>query len=160
MTLANSAQHSTFSNNVFDLASSGLIVSGFMGAGGHQFASNVDYHITGNIFIADFSGSESPTDLCGNGVGYDECNNAIGTNVTIANNIYHNYVGSDPLSTGNSLGDSNPIHEDPGLSGWTYTLSASSPARNSPVNFTDIPGGWGPPGFVIPQTGTPPSVPH
>jgi hypothetical protein len=30
----------------------------------------------------------------------------------------------------------------------------------SPVNFYDLCRNWGPPGFVVPHTGTPPSSPH
>jgi hypothetical protein len=52
---------------------------------------------------------------------------------------------------------------DPQLSGWTYTLPSTSPAYNFPVSFPQQTVGWGsvgfwgPPGYVLPKTGTPPS---
>jgi hypothetical protein len=39
-------------------------------------------------------------------------------------------------------------------------LTGSSPASNPPVSFPGIVGGWGAPGFGLPQSGTAPSWPH
>jgi hypothetical protein len=84
------------------------------------------------------------------------------TPMTISDNAYYNYVGSSIKTTGNAFvgSDSNPVYENPQLSGWTYNIATASPVFDSPVEFPGIMGGWGPPGFVIPQTGTPPSCPH
>ena len=86
------------------------------------------------------------------------------TQPMLQHNVYYNYYGgSSVINSGGSggvNGDSNPITEDPKIFGWTYTVAPASPVFNSIVNWTAIPGGWGPPGFVIPQTGTKPSSPY
>ncbi len=72
-------------------------------------------------------------------------------------NIYWNY-GSGTLSTS---GDSSPVTgSNPLLNCYTYQVTAGSPVFASPVNFTDLSRGWGPPNYVLPQTGTAPSQPH
>jgi hypothetical protein len=82
--------------------------------------------------------------------------------MTIKNNAYFNYVGTTTASagTGGAGSDSNPTYVNPGVSCWAPTLAAGSPVTNAPVSFPGIAGGWGPPGFVLPQTGTAPSWPH
>jgi len=84
------------------------------------------------------------------------------TPMTITDNAYYNYVGSSIKYTGNTNvgSDTNPVYEEPLLSGWTYKMLAASSVFLSPVSFPGIVGGWGPPGFVIPHFGTPPSCPH
>jgi hypothetical protein len=83
----------------------------------------------------------------------------------VTNNAYYNYAGG-PVETGCAyssavcISDTNPVRENPQLSGWTYAIAPGSPVYNPPVSFPGIAGGWGPPGYVIPQTGTPPSSPH
>jgi hypothetical protein len=83
--------------------------------------------------------------------------------MTIANNAYFNYVGTavNSMATGDNAGsDSNPTYVDPGVSCWAPSMAANSPVRAAPVSFPGIAGGWGPPGFAMPKTGTPPSWPH
>jgi hypothetical protein len=82
--------------------------------------------------------------------------------MTIENNAYFNYVGStvDNKSTGGAGNDSDPTYENPDISCWAPSIAHSSPVFGSPVDFPGLKGGWGPPGFVIPKTGTPPSWPH
>ncbi len=83
-------------------------------------------------------------------------------------NFYHNYVGSTINTTGNggNSNDSNPqgnVATDPGLSCWAPAVAVSSPPTTSATAFPSGlvgGGGWGPPGLVIPQTGTAPSWPH
>jgi hypothetical protein len=75
---------------------------------------------------------------------------------TVKNNLYWNY-GGGPVNFSGSVTDANPVKKDPQLSGWTYNIAPGSPAYDAPVNFPHIQGGWGPPGYVLPQTGTPPS---
>lgn len=81
------------------------------------------------------------------------------TTPVVKNNFYHNYVGTS-VNSGGVYSDSHPVTGDPLINGWTYTISGSSPAFNSPVSFSGLPSSWGPPGFVVPQTGTAPSNPH
>jgi hypothetical protein len=81
--------------------------------------------------------------------------------MTIKNNAYFNYVGAAINSTGGAGGnDANPTYENPNLSCWSPSVAAGSPVFNAPVSFPGLPGGWGPPGFKIPQTGSAPSWPH
>jgi hypothetical protein len=82
--------------------------------------------------------------------------------MSISNNAYYNYEGSSITTTGNSAvgSDSNPVYENPQISGWKYLIATGSPVFNSPVSFPGIIGGCGPPGFAIPKNGTPPSCPH
>jgi hypothetical protein len=82
--------------------------------------------------------------------------------MNITDNVYHNYEGSTIKSTGNwAVGsDSDPVNINPQLSGWTYGIASGSAALDTPTSFAKIAGGWGPPGFVIPHTGTAPSCPH
>jgi hypothetical protein len=85
--------------------------------------------------------------------------------LTVNNNAYYNYAGG-PVDSGCGysspvcIKDTNSVTVNPQLSGWTYTIAPGSPVFNSPVSFPGIAGGWGPPGYVIPHTGTPPSSPH
>ncbi len=77
--------------------------------------------------------------------------------LAIANNAYFNYAGHKVFSKGTLGSDAHPVYRDPQLSSWTYTLAKESPIFDKPVSFAGIPTTWGPPGFVIPQNGTPPS---
>jgi hypothetical protein len=81
--------------------------------------------------------------------------------MTIHDNAYYNFIGSPVNSSGtdNAGDDSNPVYEDPQISCWDAEIDGGSPVFDSPVSFPGITGGWGPPGFVVPQTGTPPSWP-
>jgi parallel beta helix pectate lyase-like protein len=105
--------------------------------------------IENNIIVSSSTGA---------GTGYSD--NGTPTAPTIKNNAYFNYVGTTIDSSGSNGSDANPTYENPGISCWDPTISATSPVYDSPVSFTKLVGGWGPPGFVLPQTGTPPSWPH
>ncbi len=105
--------------------------------------------VENNIIVA---GSTAP------GTGYSDSGTP--TPPTIKNNAYYNYVGTTVDSSGSNGSDANPTYENPGLSCWDPTIATSSPVFAAPVSFKKLVGGWGPPGFVLPQTGTPPSWPH
>jgi hypothetical protein len=92
------------------------------------------------------------------GTGYSD--GSTPTAPTIKDNAYYNYVGSSVDSSGSNGSDANPTYEDPGISCWDPTIAGGSPVFNVPVSFPKLVGGWGPPGFVLPQTGTPSSWPH
>jgi hypothetical protein len=94
----------------------------------------------------------------GAGTGYSD--NGTPTPPVIKNNAYFNYVGTAIDSSGSNGSDSNPTYENPGISCWDPSIPSSSPVYASPVSFKALVGGWGPPGFVLPKTGTPPSWPH
>jgi hypothetical protein len=82
--------------------------------------------------------------------------------MTIANNGYFNYAGTSVASTGTggAGSDASPTYVNPGISCWSPSLPSGSPVTGAPVSFPGITGGWGPPGFVMPMTGTAPSWPH
>jgi hypothetical protein len=81
--------------------------------------------------------------------------------MTIKNNAHYNYVGSLITSSGDAAGsDTNPTYENANISCWSPMVGGGSPIFSAPVNFPSLRGGWGPPGFKIPQTGTSPSWPH
>ena len=82
--------------------------------------------------------------------------------LTIANNVYYNYGGGAANFSGDQSTRATATRS------WRIRRSVAgcirsrreAPVFNSPVNFKPIAGGWGPPGFVVPQIGTPPSNPH
>jgi hypothetical protein len=86
--------------------------------------------------------------------------------MSVGNNFYHNYIGASVTATGSggAGGDSSRVTGDPQISCYVATIAGGSPvfqASPSGINFPGITGGWGPPGFVMPQTGgTAPSWPH
>ena len=116
---------------------------------------------TNNIIISRFTGNQktrSQSELTGYSY-FQDRGTGPKSNLNISNNIYHNYGGGQERTDGNGVSDTNPIHTDPLICDWIYNIDKDSPAFKSPVNFTPIAGGWGPPGFVIPHYGTPPSCP-
>jgi hypothetical protein len=114
------------------------------------------YEMTGNVFTNNIVISAST----GASQGYYASGPAPNP-MTIANNAYYNFVGTTITTTGGPAGsDSNPVYENPSCSGWKYKLASNSPVFDSPVSFPAIVGGWGPPWFTLPTTGTPPSCPH
>jgi hypothetical protein len=84
------------------------------------------------------------------------------TNLATQNNLEFSYSGTALTTDSTGTGSTS----NPSLTCWTYLLASNSPAYSSPVSFPTQPanwgqaGFWGPPGYVIPQTGTAPSNPH
>jgi hypothetical protein len=75
---------------------------------------------------------------------------------TIRNNLYWNYApGGAVFSNGTLAGDASPITGlEPRISGASYSAAEDSPIFSAPLEFPAIAGGWGPPGFTIPDEGT------
>jgi hypothetical protein len=137
--------------NLTDLASYQQHVAVFQtsGASGCSSAVMSGNEYTNNVIIG-----------LGGGGGFALLSGSPMNTPTIANNDYYNYGGA-PISHGSgAYGDSAPASLDPQLSGWAYTMSPTSPVLAAPVSFPMLVGGWGPPGYVLPETGTPPSCPH
>jgi hypothetical protein len=111
--------------------------------------------MTGNSMVNNIIVSSST----GAGSGYSESTGGPAP-LTVKNNAYYNYVGTTIDSSGANGSDMNPTYENPGISCWDPVISTSSPVFSAPVSFKKLVGGWGPPGFVLPKTGTPPSWPH
>jgi hypothetical protein len=91
----------------------------------------------------------------------------------VTNNQYWNFSSSNIFTScqGGACGsggtsttnDNNPVTGNPLIHCWGAILAAASPAFNALVSFRsqpsdyDTPGYWGPPGFTVTHTGTPPS---
>lgn len=150
--ILNGGSDNTLTGNLLDLGASGadtaVVFYGDKTTVTHGMAGNV---FSGNIVISGFAGTQKD---------YTYPELWRGELPTIANNVYHNYGGGQERTDGHRSGDAAPLHIDPRISGWTYTIAADSPVYAPPVNFPRLPGGWGPPGFHIPETGAPPSSPH
>jgi hypothetical protein len=133
-----------------------------LGSNGQTFINNfqsdrLNYPMSGN----EFEGNIIVAAMSGVGYGFSFVSPP--TQPVIQNNVYYNYVGSSfaYYSAKPRFGqDSHPIYENPDISCWIPQISPASPVFSSPVNFMPIIGGWGPPGFTIPNNGTPPSWPH
>jgi hypothetical protein len=152
----NSATNSTVSGNIIDLGSVGQLITavhshypGLNDPTGDAFR--------GNIVISNFAGKQQ-TSIFGV-TGDDAYISNTSTRLQIQNDVYRNYGGGEESSNGNTSSDSNPIHEDPGISGWAYAIAAGSPVFKAPVSFAPIAANWGPPGYVLAH-GTAPSCPH
>jgi predicted xylan-binding protein with Ca-dependent carbohydrate-binding module/parallel beta helix pectate lyase-like protein len=162
--LDDGASNTTVTGNI--ISGSGQFAVQYHGGDNNHVSGNlIDLGSAGNQFIAFYQ--MSPSETINNMAGNTFTDNVIigaggsqvlswATNIsgqalpTDSNNVYHSY-GSGGISTGaDGINDSNPIFEDPQLSGWTYNTAAGSPIQ--------IIGGWGPAGYIIPQTGTTPSV--
>jgi hypothetical protein len=145
------------SGNIIDLSSVGQLITAVHSQYPGLNAPTGDA-FQGNIVISNFAGNQQ-TSIFGV-TGDDAYISNTSTHLQIANNVYRNYGGGEESSTGNTSSDSNPIHEDPRISGWAYAIAAGSPVFDAPVSFQPIVDDWGPPGYVLPQNGTAPSCPH
>jgi glutaredoxin len=166
-TIINGGCANVWSDNIIDLGASGkdLVAtwSAPGGGGAVNFAWTSPNVFEHNLIISDYAGG---TNTGGggttNGVGFNQASGYPTSGAfanAISDNVYYNYGGGDAtnIAKGTFIGDSHPVNENPLLSGYLYTLASNTPASNSPVDFTPIVGGWGPQGFVIPETGVAPS---
>jgi hypothetical protein len=144
--------NNTFTDNIIDLNNNNPIMWYQSTGTGNSFY--------GNIIIGGFTGS---------GGGF-QGEGTFSANLSVYNNLYYNYAGGTMLTGNDDVGsagdpvsggsDSSPItntNPDFGATNWYYTLAQSSPVYSAPLDFTPIVGGWGPPGYTIPETGTQPS---
>jgi hypothetical protein len=146
----NDGENNVITGNICDLANSAYQSIVIYGWGYRNLQTMPGNVFSNNIVISGSTGSSS---------GFYGATRTP-TPMTISNNAYYNYVGSSIKSSGGAGTDTNPVYENPQLSGWKYKIATGSPVFNSPVLFPGILGGWGPPGFPMPKTGTPPSCPH
>lgn len=152
-------QNNAWHGNIIDLGASAAIV---LMAYDDQSNVATGNAVTGNIIIGKWAGAQAG-DFYGKGpAGYYYANNVTAHYPTVSHNLYYNYGGgtirSDSTNAGGS--DASPVTATDPLfvagGQYVYTLSPSSPALSSPINFPPIVGGWGPPGYTIPS-GTAPS---
>jgi hypothetical protein len=151
--IVNSGNHDVVTGNIIDLGSAPYTFAEIIAGSDPANASSGGDVFSGNIVLSRFTGNSLATFTGVSGTafmqGVDGQFNS--SEFTIANNVYHNYAGGQELSNGNVASDSSPNHFDPQISGPLYTIAAGSPVFGGGINFTPIVGGWGPPGFVIPQ---------
>jgi len=142
--------NNVFSGNLIDLSTRGQKTIGYQTSAGTGCVAGTmsGNHFQNNIVISG-----------GGGTGYQKISGSPVNPLLVANNAYRAYTGA-AISTTGDYTDSNPVLEDPMLTCWAYKIAAGSPVFNSPVSCVGLPPTWGPPGFVIPQTGTVPSSPH
>jgi Right handed beta helix region len=137
--------------NVTDLASYQQHIAVFQTSGASGCSS------------ATMSGNEYENSIViggGGGGGYSLLSGSPDNTPKIEGNDYYNYGGAAISSGTGAYSDSDPVTENPQVSGWTYDIASGSPVFKAPVSFTPLVGGWGPPGYVLPETGSPPSSPH
>ncbi|HET8708872.1 MAG TPA: right-handed parallel beta-helix repeat-containing protein [Candidatus Saccharimonadales bacterium] len=140
-------KNDTFTGNIVDLATYDNAVLLYQGSSVSTVMSGNS--VTNNIIISG-----------GGGDGYRGMD-TFQNQPVIKNNAYYTYAGSQMSTGGIGMnGDASPVIVNPQLSCWAYNIAAGSPVFNAPVSFKAIEGNWGPPGYVIPKTGTPPSQPH
>jgi hypothetical protein len=140
------------SGNIIDLGDSGRTLTALWFQDSASLAGMAGNTFTGNVVISNFTGNQNTNDTGQSGFTYFE--NSPSSDFTIANNVYFNEAGGQVRTDGPTASDSNPILENPAISGSTYQIASGSAVFGSPVNFASIVGGWGPAGFVIPQTAT------
>lgn len=166
-----------FDDCLSNLAATANILTGNNGSNTVFYHAGNSLTVTGNI--VDFSSFAAPAAVvenssggaCGSTIsgdtfnhnilvslgasgqgGYNEGGITSGT-LGVTANSYWNYGGSAISHTG-SYTDSNPTTQDPQMTGYTYTIASGSPVYNTPVSFPGVSTGWGPPGYVIPQSMT------
>jgi hypothetical protein len=159
----NNGSYNVVKNNIIDLGTTSEVYAVVWYYGDNPVTSLTGPNQTGEIFeqnlvISNFAGNNSPPEFGGGDVLFYQ-NSGSASDYTISNNDYYNYGGGQHISNGAVKSDSSPLNINPLFStaDYTYTISASSSVLSAPLNFTPIVGGWGPPGFTLPQTGTKPS---
>jgi len=119
--------------------------------------------VSGNIFVNNASSvgyirSPSSSDAHGfhggpNGAAYGRFSPP-NPQTSIANDYFtYGSTAPDDTGSGGANSDSNAQHVNPQFSGC-YVIAPGSPVLAAPINFPTIKGGWGPPGFTLPVTGS------
>jgi hypothetical protein len=138
-------------NNIIDLGSGGQKIGAFQTSSANitcpdaSMSGNTVQH---NIIIGTNGGG-----------GYTLLSGSPPTAPSITTNDYFAYAGG-AISSGGNYSDSSPSAQDPQLNCWSYSIAGGSLVLSAPISFAPLVGGWGPPGFAIPKTGTVPSSPH
>jgi hypothetical protein len=142
--------------NIADLGDSGRVLTAVWGFDSDCRAGMAGNSFTRNIVISRFGGNQQTSSSGVRCYSYMQ-NKRPASDFLIQNNVYYNYGGGQARTDGPIVSDSNPVVADPKLSGWACAVASDSPAHRAPVSFPEIAGRWGPPGFVIPEEGAPPS---
>jgi hypothetical protein len=151
--------NNTVSGNIIDLGSSSFAAPITYGYDRDSTAGMSNNVFEGNIILSKFTGRLHS--FFGQ-VAYFEGDSLGGVGriqpswFAIRNNLYWNYApGGLVFSNGTLKGDENPVTGlDPQMMGGAYTVAEDSPVFGTAMRFPAIVGGWGPPGFVLPEGGT------
>jgi hypothetical protein len=155
-----SGQNNSWIGNIVDLGAiaSGVIQPFIYGyqTGEAVMTGNV---IEQNILIGSWSGPQNSWGASFGGYAFPACCGLTDSSYpTVMNNLYYNFGGGAISHSGNDFSDTTPTIANPLFAaGCVYALTDGSPAFSAPVIFPPILGGWGPPGYTVPCTGTPPS---
>ena len=139
-----------FEGNICDLGTSGVAWAGVWWYPGSEQFTPGNNSYTGNIVVSRFSGNQRTSAFGVSGPSFVQIASPA-KDPTITGNMFHDYGGGQVRTDGNVVGDSSPLLADPLCSGNLYALASSSPALSAPMSFVPIVGGWGPPGFVVPD---------
>jgi hypothetical protein len=139
-----------FEGNICDLGTGGAAWTGVWWYPGDEEFTPGNNSYTGNIVVSRFATNQQTNDFGVKGPSFVQIASPA-KDPTIAGNMFHNYGGGQVRTDGNVVGDTAPILADPLCSGNSYALASTSSAFNAPMSFVPIVGGWGPPGFVLPD---------
>lgn len=150
----------TIKNNIIDVGNSGFVPAvswGFDGTSANQAMTGNLFQ--NNILISAYTGTQSITQGQTSGAFTYVQNASTGKTflsswLTISGDAYHNYSTGTINTSGNVVSDSSPNLYNSTQIGVScpngnYTIVSGSTVTGAPVNFPQIKGGWGPPGFVV-----------
>ena len=156
-----SGHNDTWSGNIIDLGTLAVILNVNYEWNSTSEPAMRGNSFTNNIFVGNWSG---PQESYGSSYGpYAYASTAYNSPAvpTVTHNMYYNYGSGSLSTTGPQFSDAEPTTSaNPQVSSTAsvyYAIASNSAAFASPVNFPPIIGNWGPPGYLIPATGTPPS---
>jgi hypothetical protein len=121
----NDGENNVMTGNICDLANSAYQSIVIYGWGYRHLQTMPGNVFSNNIVISGSTGSSA---------GFYGATRTP-TPMTISNNAYYNYVGSSIKSSGGAGTDTNPVYENPQLSGWKYKIATGSPVLNPPSCF-------------------------
>ncbi len=148
--IINDGHNDNIANNVIDLGSSGKEAVANINDDGLATNGLGDNSITNNVILSINTSPQQTESSDQTGLSY--YSNEPAGDFTIANNDYFNTGGGPVNTSGQTSNDSNPVFENPEVSGQTDQLASNSPVTSGPVGLAPIAGNFGPPGFVVPDS--------
>lgn len=146
--LIHGGSNNVVAGNIIDLGNSGKPC--VLNYAGHKNRPMQQNRFSGNVILSGY-----PEDISGGA--FRKFGDI--TDPDIRNNLYYNY-STGIVNTGGifyMLKDRFPLTGNPHISGWDYAVQPNSIIYEAPVSFQPLRRGWGPPGYRIPEEGTPPS---
>lgn len=146
--LIHGGSNNIVTGNIIDIGNSGKPC--VLNYAAHKNKPMLQNRFTGNVILSGY-----PEDISGGA--FRKFGDV--TNPEISHNLYYNY-SAGIVNTGGifyMLKDKSPLTGNPRISGWNYAVDSGSMIYAAPVSFRPLQRGWGPPGYRIPEEGTPPS---